>query len=245
MLTLSSLDSQRFGMTVAKASPASPEEVEATLEACRAQGVKLLISRVPGERLALAQRLEERGARLTDVLVYYGRSIAEAREALLKLPAERSGVRIRPAVPADAPAVRDVARRCFQGYLGHYHADPRLDRQACDEVYVDWAHRSCLDPAVGQAVLVGELEGRLIAFATMRLNGPAEAEGVLFGVSPEAQGRGVYRTLIQHSMAWAARQGASQVTYSTQLSNLAVQKVWVREGCEPSHSLLTFHTWFS
>ena len=50
---------------------------------------------------------------------------------------------------------------------------------------------------------------------------------------------------LQQSMAWATRQGATRVVYSTQIRNLAVQKVWVREGCEPSHSYLTFHKWFS
>ena len=42
----------------------------------------------------------------------------------------------------------------FSGYLGHYHADPRLDRAKCDEVYLSWAERSCVDPSVASKVLV-------------------------------------------------------------------------------------------
>lgn len=245
MIRISPLEKERFGIVAAKVSLNSADNIEAVNKECVDQEVDMLIIRIGSERLDLAQALEGQGAFLADVLVYYSRSIAADSERLMNLPAERNGVRIRPCRLDEATLVREMARQSFQGYFGHYHSDKRLDRQSCDEVYVDWAHRSCVDKEVAHEVLVAEDNGELIAFATMRMNSPAEAEGVLFGVSPAAQGKGVYRTLIQQSMAWCARQGGTQVVYSTQISNLAVQKVWVREGCEPSHSYLTFHQWFA
>jgi GNAT superfamily N-acetyltransferase len=245
MIRLSQLDMERFGIVVAKATPESSDEIEAVDEACLDQNVEMLIARIKADRLDIAQSLEQRGAFLTDVLVYYGRSIAAERERLLNLPDDRNGVRIRPCRPEEATAVRDMARLSFKGYSGHYHSDPRLDRNSCDEVYVDWAYRSCIDREVAHEVLVAESDGNLIAFGTVRMNTPVEAEGVLFGVNPAARGTGVYRSLIQQSMAWATRKGGTQVVYSTQISNLAVQKVWVREGCEPHHTYLTFHKWFT
>ncbi len=245
MIRLSQLDLERFGIVVAKATLKSADEIEATNQACLDQNVDMLIARINSEQLDIAQALEHQGAFLTDVLVYYSRSIGTERERLLNLPDERNGVRIRPCRPEEATVVREMARQSFKGYFGHYHSDRHLDSQSCDDVYVDWAYRSCIDKAVADEVLVAETDGNLIGFATMKMNSGIEAEGVLFGVSPAAQGKGVYRSLIQQSMGWASRLGGGQVVYSTQISNLAVQKVWVREGCEPSHSYLTFHKWFT
>jgi hypothetical protein len=66
-----------------------------------------------------------------DTLVYY-------RCYLVKksLP-DRNSVLIRYCVPADVERGHQIAREAFQDYHGHYHADPRLDRAACDDVYVD------------------------------------------------------------------------------------------------------------
>jgi hypothetical protein len=38
-------------------------------------------------------------------------------------------------------------------------------------------------------------------------------------------------------------QGASEVLISTQLANLAPQKVWSRAGLALDHALYTFHWW--
>ena len=78
----------------------------------------------------------------------------------------------------------------------------------------------------------------------MRLNSPEEGEGVLFGVAPAAQGRGIYRSFMVRGMEWCLAQGTSRMVVSTQITNIAVQKVWTRLGFEPHKSYLTFHRWF-
>ena len=245
MIKLSEMDTQRFNCVVAKGTLESEEELQEVSNFCDQHQVDLLIARIKTDHLALAQALERQGAFLTDVLVYYLLSLIKKRESLIDLPSVKDGVIFRACRPEEANTVSEMARECFQGYYGHYHSDHRLNPQACDDVYIDWARRSCLDKQVADEVLVAEAEGQLIAFATIRMNSPSELEGVLFGVAPVAQGRGIYRSLIQQSMAWGLRMGAKRVVYSTQINNLAVQKVWVKEGCEPSHSYYTFHKWFS
>lgn len=84
----------------------------------------------------------------------------------------------------------------------------------------------------------------LLSFATLRLNSQEEGEGVLFAVHPEAQGRGIYRALILEGMRWCMQQKVASMVVSTQITNIAVQKVWVRAGFEPSHAYYTFHVWF-
>ena len=150
----------------------------------------------------------------------------------------------RPVRPGDDEQVRQVAAESFRGYFGHYHADPRLDSRLCDEVYVSWAVRSCLSREVAGEVLVAELDGRVAGMATLRMNDSEEGEGVLFGVAPAAQGHGIYRSFMIRAMEWCRAQGATRMVVSTQITNLAVQKVWTRVGFEPSHAYYTFHKWF-
>ncbi len=236
---LSPLEQARFGVRTARSSALSAENLEAVLEFCRAERIELLIARCRTDELAAAQALEAAGAKLMDTLVYYGRELGRA-----PLPSDPLLASIRPVQDSEAEAVSAIAREAFRGYSGHYHADPRLDRRACDEVYVSWTHRSCQSREVASEVLVCELDGSVAAFATMRMNSPAEGEGVLFGVAPRAQGRGVYRGLIAKGLAWCQAQGAARMVVSTQITNLAVQKVWVRLGFEPTSSYYTFHLWF-
>ena len=237
MITLSSIDHSRFGIVTARDGAVTSETLEADLEFCREEGVQLFIARCRTEELAVAQGLEKAGSRLMDTLVYFARDVG-GRD----LPNTKCQVAIRPVRRGEDAAVRDVAREAFRGYRGHYHADPRLDPARCDEAYQDWAQRSCLSRGVAGEVLVAD-DGAVAGFATLRMNEPAECEGVLFGVAPRVQGSGVYRAFMVEGMQWGHAQGATRMVVSTQITNLAVQKVWSRLGFEPSQSYYTFHLW--
>lgn len=239
MVALSQLDLDRFGIVTARDSSVSAETLATTLSFCRENRVEMLIARCSTDDLAAAQRLEDAGGRLMDTLVYYSRVLVKG-----PLPESSGSAGVRPIRGDDADAVRRIASQCFEGYLGHYHADPRLDRRKCDEAYQSWAHRSCISRDVADEVLVAEVEGELAGFATLRLNDPTEGEGVLFGVAPRAQGRGIYRSFMIDGMHWCRGRGAKRMVVSTQVTNLAVQKAWTRLGFEPSRSYYTFHLWF-
>ena len=92
---------------------------------------------------------------------------------------------------------------------------------------------------------MAEFKGAIIAFATLRIVSPEEGEGVLFGVARAFQGQGIYRGLIINGMRWCASRGVLKMTVSTQITNIAVQKVWARLGFEPLSSFYTFHRWFT
>lgn len=226
-------------MRTAKAFVSAGEEVAALIDSCRNQAVQLLIVRCPAEELAVAQALEDAGGRLMDVLVYLARDLHATQ-----IPVDVGHVSIRSARREDAEAVASVAREGFKGYVGHYHADPRLDRGACDEVYVSWARRSCLSRQVADEVLVAEDAGILLGFLTLRRNGPEEGEVLLGGVAPAAKGKGIYRSLLVRGMEWCREQGARRTLYSTQIVNIAAERILTRVGFELHHSYLTFHKWF-
>lgn len=238
-ISLSPLDLERFGVTTAKAALNADDRAPDVAAWCRAKTVQMLIARVPTTAVTLVQQLEQQGAFLTDTLLYYSRKQLSADAATLP-----DGYRWRLATAADAEEVATLAALTFTGYAGHYHADHRLDQAAADAVYADWAANSCRNPNVADAVLLIEHHGALIAFATLKDRGEALLEGVLFGVHPEHQGRRLYQALMQQAQHWGSQHGYTAMTVSTQVVNLAVQKVWCRLGFEPSSSYYTFHQWF-
>lgn len=238
MVSLSEIDRERFGVVTARDAAFSGETLAATLRFCRQHGVQMLIARCAAEDLRAAQAMEEAGGRLMDTLVYWARPLDRP------LPEDRPPASVRALRAGDAPEVGRVAAGAFRGYFGHYHADPRLDPAKCDEVYVSWAERSCVDPAAASRVLVAEHEGRIAGFLTLMARGPDEQEIVLNGVDPAVQRHGIYRSLVVAALQEARAAEAKRLVVSTQLINLGVQKTWARLGFELSRSYHTFHVWF-
>lgn len=239
MVSLSALDTERFGIVTARCPLVTATELEAALAFCRERRVDLLIARCDAADYAAVHAIESAGGRLMDTLVYYARDLSD------ELPPPRpSAAMVRAFRPNDAAAVRATAAQAFTGYLGHYHTDPRLNRAKADETYADWAHRSCLSKEVAEQVLVADLSGQIVGFLTLRLNGSQEAEVVLNGVAPAAQRGGVYGRLLDGAMAWSRSRGASRLVISTQVTNFAVQRAWTRAGFAPLRSYYTFHLWF-
>lgn len=238
-VSLSDLDRQRFGITTAKVTLSGNESVAELMEWCSSNAVQMLIARCATPELALVQRLEQAGCFLTDTLVYF------VKRHVVNVPVSLpEGYTTRLATVADASAVGKLAGMTFAGYLGHYHADPHLDQAQADMVYVDWAANSCGRPGVADAVLLIEQGNEIAAFATLKINNEREFEGVLFGVHPTHQGKRLYHALMQLAQNWASERSILHMIVSTQVTNLSVQKVWCRQGFEPSKSYYTFHKWF-
>lgn len=238
-IALSELDQLRFGIVTAKAALDAEDGVAELLQWCASHTVELLITRSATADLQLAQQLEQAGAFLADTLVYFRKKdIAEQPVQLAE------GYRTRLATAADADAVERLAGRTFDGYFGHYHVDPHLAKADADLVYSNWAASSCSKPGVADAVVLIEHGADIVAFATLKLVADDEFEGVLFGVDPGHQGKRLYHALMQLAQNWARARGIAHMLVSTQITNLSVQKVWCRQGFEPSKSYYTFHKWF-
>jgi ribosomal protein S18 acetylase RimI-like enzyme len=233
------IDEERFGVRTARAFVTSVDEAARVVLACATDRTELLVVRCPAANLAVVQALEEAGARLMDTLLYYSRDVAG-----LALPGENPLIEIRMASPDDSVALGRLARLSFRGYSGHYHADPRLDRDRCDEVYASWAEHSATSVADSAPVFIALNDGSPVGFITVRMNSPTEAEIVLNAVSTQAQKRGIYPALVARALHWSRNNKATQVIVSTQVTNLAAQKVWCRLRFEPSDSYYTLHLWF-
>lgn len=240
---LSPLDTARWGVVTATAGAVTAESLPGVLEFANLHAVTLLVARCSAADLVAARAMEAAGFRLMDALVVYARDVGAANAGDLAAGTVAGDAAVRLAREDEAAEVRAVARAAFRGYGGHYHADPRLDREACDEVYADWAHRSCASPGVADGVLVAEVDGRVAAFATLRFNSATEGEGVLFGVAPGARGRGLYPLLMGAGLRFCAERGRTRMVVSTQITNLTVQRAWIRLAFEPCRAEYTFHRW--
>ena len=239
MLALSPLDQQRFGFRVAKGVLREPVSGPVIVASARSLAARLAIVRIPAHLLQSAQSLERCGAFLCDTLVYYRKKLGVPPP--VEIP---GGYACVAATPADTDEVASLARVTFTGYLGHYHSDSRLDPATCDEIYSSWAGNSCRDASLADRVfLVRDQAGSIAAFATLKRHSDEKSEGVLFGVSPQHQERGMYAFLIDEAARWAISAGAKELVVSTQITNIAVQKVWCRAGFEPAEYLYTFHLW--
>jgi GNAT superfamily N-acetyltransferase len=237
--TLSELDRMRFGIVTAKAEDVTAAGVEAIVRFCGEHSVRLLIARCPAEDLSAAQTLERAGALLAGTLVVWTRNLDDP-----PLCAGPPRVAIREAVPADGEAVRALAGEAFHDFGGHYHMDRRLDRAACDALYADWAYRSCVTPGVADGVLVAARDDRIVGFVTMKLRGSEEGEGVLDAVAADFRGRGFHQALMLERLRWFQRRGVRRMTISTQVTNLAAQRSWLRLGLRPLRATYIFHKWF-
>jgi GNAT superfamily N-acetyltransferase len=230
MLAHSDLDSARFGIPIARATLATPDDVDAMVDSARQQGTAMVIVRVPAEKSTVVQRIERHGGRLCDTLVHHARSLEQALPDV--------SPKVRPAKSGDIDAIGSIAAAAFAGYGGHYHTDPRLDRHAADAGYVDWARRS-----LGrERVIVIEDDGVVTGFLAMR-HDSGETDIVLNAVHPDHQRGGLYSALVAASLTASRNAGSRRCTVSTQVWNVAVQKVWVRLGFEPTHAVHTFHLW--
>lgn len=181
--------------------------------------------------------MEQEDFLLMDSQVIYSRSLPA-------LSVTTEGIVLRPVSADEAEAVSALAAAAFRSYGGHYHADARLNRARCEEVYPSWAYRSCVSREVADEVLVAERDHQIVGFVTLKMNDDLEGDVPLYGVHPSMQRQQVGRSLIRGALDWFQSRGAERMTISTQITNLSSQKVWIRLGFEPSDHFYTFHKWF-
>ena len=238
-IKLNDLETARFGVITAHVvDPDAP--IELINAAASAKDVDMVIARVDVGQPGRVHMLEADGYRLMDSLVYYSRPLEDVAFST-PLP---KGVTIRLATPGDAPEVADVARAAFQNYIGHYHADPRLDRAMADEAYVQWAEHSITNLSDTAPAIVAEDDGKIVGFLTLRRNSAEEVEIVLNAIAPSAQRGGIYRNLLTRSIMEGRSLARHRIIVSTQVNNFAVQRVWVRHGFTLYRGLYTFHKWY-
>ncbi len=237
---LSDLDTARFGVVTARSDIGNLDDVAASYAFCRSHDAGLLIARCPTTATDAVQQLEEDGARLMDCLVCYRRD--NRRQPHVELPENRAG--IREARREDAGGIARVAATAFERYQGHYHSDSRLPRADSTEAYADWTRRLCANEAEDAVVFVASKGDAIDAFSVTRLNSSREAEILLAGVAPHAQGSGLMFAMAPWVHRWSVERGARYIIFWTKITNLPIQRAMVRHHYQIVSSAFTLHRWY-
>lgn len=134
--------------------------------------------------------------------------------------------------------LRAVIRDSFSGYGNHYTANPELDPELALAGYVEWAERAyAADP---HHVVLLNHGGVTVGLATLTAN-ETDLEIELAGMTAASQGHGWYGSLLRGVRREAVRRGLRRVIISTQVSNVRVQRAWVRAGFKPFAAVNTCH----
>lgn len=238
-IIINQLETERFGVICAREEFLNTN-LQAINNAAHKEDVSMVSTRVDVTNTERIHALEKDGYHLMDTLVYFGCSL-ENLKTTKTIP---TGIVVRMASFSDKDAVLVIAKEAFRNYFGHYHTDPKLDNNAADKVYIQWAGNCISNMSYDAPVLIAEKKGQVVGFLAMRLNSPEEGEIVLNGVLPDHQGQGIYSSLFEQSKHILSEISANRAIVSTQINNYAVQKVWVRSGLVLEHSYYTFHKWY-
>lgn len=236
---ISDIDEDRFGIRIAKSLKVTADNLPQITDFCRTNKVKMLIARCPTSDFSKIHAMEREGFLLMDTLVYYLRDLTTT-----PIPSDAGKATIRQIRPGEENKVKAIAADAFRGYLGHYHADERLDKSKCDEVYISWAVNSCLSRDFADEVLLLELRNQISGFISLKFNTSEGSEVGLFCVDSSVQKRGFSRSLLIGSMKWCVLQGAKRLVISTQIINVSSQKAFTQMGFALMDSYYTFHKWF-
>jgi len=234
--TDSPTESARFGFAVRRYAIGAGDP-DPLLDAIRSDGADLAIVRLPTSRTDVLNRLREVGddVLLGDCLVVYRRD--NVRLGRPEGPTNESFV-ARPAVEADFDLLDRLTDEIFVGYRNHYQANPRLGGFDLSEGYREWTRGHV---GTGELrCLIGSVDGVECSYGTVRIDAE-ECEIVLNGTLPEYRSRGVYRDLLRAMVRLFMDEGAPVSMISTQVDNVAVQRVWVKEGFRLDDSYFTVH----
>lgn len=238
ILAYSAPDSARFGFHVVRgyAPDADPDRLWKAIVDANAD---LAIIRTPTTLAHRMSKLGAFGAEVihADTLVYYA---AELRNLDLVAPAN-TRVSIATASTVDMAELSAVVASVFRDYRNHYHSNPVLDAEKVLAGYCEWAIRHLGDPS-NKITWLARHEGRIVGFLCCSHDVAASTgEFVLNGVLPEFARNGIYSSLVRIALQWFHENGFARVRVSTQIGNLAVQKVWRREGFAMVEAYDTFH----
>ncbi|ALN62942.1 acetyltransferase family protein [Lysobacter antibioticus] len=239
LLCASPLDSQRFGLRVFRGILKNVDE-RALLREMIEGSADIAIIRTPAGSAPQLHRLARYGMAPihADTLVYYQASLADYAPK----PLRNEDLVFSEATPDDKVELDALVATTFDGYVSHYHANPRLSPGAILAGYAEWASGYISREVAGKITWTARRKGRIVAFACCAFDEQAQVcEGVLYGVHPDHAGGGLYGDLIRHTQREFRDRGFVTMKVSTQIWNLAVQKVWAREGFALNFAYDTYH----
>ena len=200
--------------------------------------LKVLFARVPLYDMMTIHAHEREGSILTDILLTYYINLKQQPVHKIKAP----DIQITVAEGDDESDICNIARDVFR--IDHFHADPRLNNNKCDELYGKWALNSLR--GLVDEVLVAKKNSEILGFVTCKIE-RLDADSTygfidLIGVSDKYQRKGIGGILISEALEWFSTH-ASSAYVGTQTRNLAAMRLYERMNFIPVFCEATLHHW--
>lgn len=240
---ISEIDTQRFGFKIAKINEFN-EGFEDLVNDLRNVGVKLIISRVPSDNVVLVNRLEELNFRIKDTQLTFMHDL-KGIDAFQKDLINKENIKVVLAKKEDVNDVGKIALQSFKGY-GHYSANKMLDPIKSNEIYEDWAKKSCIDKNVADYMFVAKLNNKIGGFLSLKIvNDGSHIYGIqhLGAVDKDYRNMDIFRLLIKKClMVGIANNHNWQQTFLLS-TNIPVMRSYIKIGFKISGSNYTMHSW--
>jgi hypothetical protein len=243
-------DSGFFGLSMARLyvlhdeTPAADLAaiIAAAFGACRERGIQHLSVRVDVADARAIQSLEDAGFRMMDALATYIYPLKRPSPE----PGKDMGV-LRLYQPDDRDQILDITREAYRGFRGRYHLDPHLPAERSDDLYVEWARKSC-DGEWADVVLVTENgKGEIHGWASYKQIEPVSTVG---GTPIRGGGLGACRREKPGAYAGLLRaatvriHGGGAVTeMQTQIFNFATIRLYEAVETQFVRADYTLHAW--
>lgn len=199
-----------------------------------ARGVaSLAFTKVPSTDIELLAALGRSG-------FYPVETQIEAHASLADFTWERrfDGLRMRPATPADAPVLLELARTAFR--LDRYHLDPNIPDEKAGVRFEKW-----LDQGIegGDLVLAFEdrSSSRTIGFCLLREGGDGLLDFVLGAVDTKLQGTGLGLLMYGECLLACRDRGYRNIVTRISVHNADVLNLFAELGFHFRRPRLTLH----
>ncbi|HXI39476.1 MAG TPA: GNAT family N-acetyltransferase [Bryobacteraceae bacterium] len=146
---------------------------------------------------------------------------------------------IREAVPADIPALREIAGRSYND--SRFYQDGRFPVFLCDEMYRGWIEKSCHGYA--DIVLVAEQDAQPAGYICCHLKDDGSGQIGLMGATGGMKNQAVVRQLVHHALCWFQEREVRDVTVVASGSNITAQRLYQRSGFLTRGMQLWYHLW--
>jgi predicted acetyltransferase len=233
----SDVDSQRFGINVYRAT-LDEVEIENLKEQIKSDAIDLIILRLPSATKDQHSALHQLGFQVihADTLVYYFCTLNNEITPL------RNELSFEVISEENKEILNEIVPIIFKDYTSHYASNPMLDRAKTSEGYIEWAKSYVTTANPNRISWLVKSENAIIGFATCSFNVEKnDCEGVLYGVMPDASGKGVYTDIIRFTQSYFKDLGYKTMWVSTQIQNYSVQKAWIKENFQLKKALDTYH----
>jgi predicted acetyltransferase len=233
----SDVDSQRFGINVYRAT-LNEVDIENLKEQIKSNKIDLIILRLPSATKDQHSELHQLGFKVihADTLVYYFCTLNNEITPL------RNDLNFEIISEDNKEILNEIVPIIFKDYTSHYASNPMLDKAKTSAGYIEWAKSYVTTANPNRISWLVINDDDIIGFATCSFNvEKKECEGVLYGVMPEASGKGVYTDIIRFTQSYFKDLGYKTMWVSTQIQNYSVQKAWIKENFQLKKAFDTYH----